>query len=259
MSQQDPEAVEPSEQPNPVLAEEQTADPDQAEQAQQFIETKALDALKRRDTLVRSHEHAHATVGGQYAQSPSFEFQLGSDGQRYAVSGEVQIDVSEVAGNPLATIAKMKQVYAAAMAPVDPSSADLQVAAEALNKINAAKQQLTQERLNQAPDIDDFDVFIDAQAIIDGVQLSKVPRNGIEGQVDEVGHVSPYQPDSGSVISTTIERINKSVTISDAMGNTSNQLNPNRQSDFGQSIDKATLAKRYMPEQTSSQSLTFMV
>lgn len=88
----------------------------------------AVAELKARDREVRNHEQAHARVGGQYASAPSYTYQLGPDGQRYAVGGEVQIDVAPVADDPEATIGKMEVVKAAALAPAEPSSADRQVA-----------------------------------------------------------------------------------------------------------------------------------
>lgn len=133
--------------------------PDEAQQKQQqnreSREQQALereiDSLMKRDTQVRSHEQAHAAVGGIHAGQPAFEFEKGPDGKRYAVEGEVQIDVSVVNGDPLATMAKMKQVYAAAMAPVDPSMADIRVAAEAMRKYNRAREEAGTQRLAAAP------------------------------------------------------------------------------------------------------------
>lgn len=133
--------------------------PDEAQQKQQqnreSREQQALereiDSLMKRDTQVRSHEQAHAAVGGIHAGQPAFEFEKGPDGKRYAVEGEVQIDVSVVNGDPLATMAKMKQVYVAAMAPVDPSMADIRVAAEAMRKYNQAREEAGTQRLAAAP------------------------------------------------------------------------------------------------------------
>ncbi|TVP11383.1 putative metalloprotease CJM1_0395 family protein [Shewanella sp. MSW] len=133
--------------------------PDEAQQKQQqnreSREQQALereiDSLMKRDTQVRSHEQAHAAVGGSHAGQPAFEFEKGPDGKCYAVEGEVQIDVSVVNGDPLATMAKMKQVYAAAMAPVDPSMADIRVAAEAMRKYNQAREEAGTQRLAAAP------------------------------------------------------------------------------------------------------------
>ena len=54
---------------------------------------------------------------------------LGPDGNRYAIGGEVSIDVAPVDGDPEATIAKMEIVKAAALAPAEPSAQDRKVAA----------------------------------------------------------------------------------------------------------------------------------
>lgn len=84
--------------------------------------------LAARDAEVRRHEEAHAAVGGQYAGQPSYTYQTGPDGQRYAVGGEVPIDIAPVKGDPEATIDKMEIVKAAALAPAEPSGADKRIA-----------------------------------------------------------------------------------------------------------------------------------
>lgn len=71
-------------------------------------EQQQIKELKARDTEVRTHEQAHAAVGGQYAGSPSYEYQRGPDGTNYAVGGEVPIDVGVINGDPQATIDKMQ-------------------------------------------------------------------------------------------------------------------------------------------------------
>jgi len=94
-------------------------------------EQQEVQELKQRDQEVRTHEAAHAAVGGQYAGAPTLEHETGPDGRRYAVSGEVSIDLSKVKGDPQETIDKMEQVQAAAMAPAQPSAQDRRVAARA--------------------------------------------------------------------------------------------------------------------------------
>ena len=98
--------------------------------------------LASRDKEVRTHEMAHATVGGAYTGSPSYTFEIGPDGKKYAVDGEVSVDLSTVAGNPQATISKMQRVYAAALAPAQPSAQDLRVANSATKKIMQAQSEL---------------------------------------------------------------------------------------------------------------------
>ncbi|MBV7316363.1 putative metalloprotease CJM1_0395 family protein [Shewanella sp. NIFS-20-20] len=115
-------------------------------EAELQLEQVELSELQRRDLEVRQHEQAHAAIGGQYAGSPNYQFEQGSDGRRYAVEGHVQIDVSVVKSDPQATIKKMQQVHAAALAPVEPSMADIQVASLALRKMQQARQDLASER-----------------------------------------------------------------------------------------------------------------
>ncbi|QIJ04604.1 hypothetical protein GII14_10880 [Shewanella chilikensis] len=137
--------------PKPDEAQGKQQQKQKRESREQQALEREIDSLMKRDTQVRSHEQAHAAVGGIHAGQPAFEFEKGPDGKRYAVEGEVQIDVSVVNGDPLATMAKMKQVYAAAMAPVDPSVADIRVAAEAMRKYNQAREEAGTQRLAAAP------------------------------------------------------------------------------------------------------------
>ncbi|MBE0364806.1 hypothetical protein PULV_a4110 [Pseudoalteromonas ulvae UL12] len=119
------------------------------QQVQQELEQKELEQIKQlksRDLEVRAHEQAHAAVGGSYAGSPSYEYEKGPDGNRYAVAGEVPIDVSEVPNDPQATIEKMQQVQAAALAPAEPSSQDRKVAALAAQTLSKATSELLQEQ-----------------------------------------------------------------------------------------------------------------
>ncbi len=94
-------------------------------------ELQEIQKLKTRDAEVRTHEQAHLSSAGQYATGgPSFTYQKGPDGNRYAVGGEVPIDVSKES-SPEATITKMRIIRRAALAPADPSAADRQIAAQA--------------------------------------------------------------------------------------------------------------------------------
>ncbi len=90
----------------------------------------SVQKLKQTDANVRKHEAAHQAAGGGHAGAASFTFTRGPDGKSYATAGEVQVDISAEA-QPAATIAKMEQVKAAALAPDDPSPQDLRVAAQA--------------------------------------------------------------------------------------------------------------------------------
>ena len=115
-----------------------------SEQAPRLNESdlKLLSQLKARDREVRAHEAAHQAAGGQHAGAMALTYEQGPDGVQYAVGGEVPISVSAVSGNPQATVEKMRTVRAAAMAPAQPSSADLAVAAQAMQTLLQAQVEL---------------------------------------------------------------------------------------------------------------------
>lgn len=126
-----------------------TAQSDETNPRQAQLDRQKIAELSSRDADVRSHEAAHASVGGAYAGSPSYTMQRGPDGKSYAIGGEVGIDVSAVPNDPAATISKMEVVMRAALAPADPSGQDLRVAAEAQGLASAARAELAQERRNE--------------------------------------------------------------------------------------------------------------
>lgn len=110
-------------------------------------EQKVVQQLKARDMEVRAHEQAHKSAGGQYVTGgPNYKYQTGPDGNQYAVGGEVQIDVSEVPGDPEATIQKARTVRSAANAPTQPSGQDRDVAAQASEIETKARQKLTERQ-----------------------------------------------------------------------------------------------------------------
>lgn len=117
------------------------------EQRQQQLE---IADLVQRDREVRTHEQAHAAVGGQYAGAPTYSFKRGPDGQRYAVSGEVSIDTAPVPNDPEATLRKMEIVLRAALAPIEPSPQDLRVAALAQAQAAQARVELAEQRREEA-------------------------------------------------------------------------------------------------------------
>lgn len=112
----------------------------QAQQKQQLAQ------LSSRDREVRSHEQAHSAAGGNYAGAPTYSFTRGPDGQTYAVSGEVSIDVSPIANDPAATLRKMEVVQRAALAPAEPSAQDLRVAAQAQVLAAQARSELAAQQ-----------------------------------------------------------------------------------------------------------------
>ncbi len=108
-----------------------------------------VEKLKKTDQEVRAHEQAHKNAGGRYAGSASFGYQVGPDGRRYAVSGEVPIDIAPVDGDPQATITKMTVIAAAALAPAEPSGQDRRVAAQAASLRTEAQAELAVQSRNK--------------------------------------------------------------------------------------------------------------
>lgn len=101
-----------------------------------------IDALTAIDRKVKAHEEAHLSVGADLVRGgPTYSYQTGPDGKRYAIAGEVQIDTSK-GRKPQETIPKAQHIRATALAPANPSSQDRQVAALAAGMEMEARQEL---------------------------------------------------------------------------------------------------------------------
>lgn len=116
--------------------------------AEQQAKLAEIEQLAERDREVRRHEQAHQAVGGQYTGAVSYVFTQGPDGRKYAIAGEVSVDLSR-ASDPEDTIQKMEQIKRAALAPAEPSSQDRQIAAEAAQIIVDARAEALKIRLEE--------------------------------------------------------------------------------------------------------------
>lgn len=109
-------------------------------------EQRQLNTLKVRDREVKTHEQAHlSAAGGLASGGANYTYQLGPDGTRYAVGGEVQIDTSAAQGDPAATLRKADLIRRAALAPAQPSVQDRSVAAQAAAMATQARADLIQQ------------------------------------------------------------------------------------------------------------------
>lgn len=178
----------------PDNAQQESAGKEDAEerqrQQQEALDQQEIEKLKARDQEVRAHEQAHAAVGGQYAGSPSYEFETGPDGQQYAVGGEVSIDISKEA-EPEDTLTKMQQVRAAALAPAEPSPQDFRVASEASRIAGEARVEISQQELEaqQEQQEDNIERIFNPQA---AQQPDPIEENVPEiDEIVEPGDVSP--------------------------------------------------------------------
>ncbi|WP_394393154.1 putative metalloprotease CJM1_0395 family protein [Shewanella woodyi] len=250
-SQEMPENIDEGSKPvfNPF---ESTQEEDKASEESNakalVLEQQVLAELAKRDAEVRSHEQAHAAVGGIHAQSPQLSYEQGSDGRRYAVDGEVSIDISTVPGNPLATVNKMRQVYAAAMAPTDPSMADIRVAAEAMRKLNQARAELAEQRVNDAPSIEEMAPLLGAQSSIDETPIFDPPKFTTAGDVDETGAITKPQVDEVNPVSDSVDKINSQLSVQSVT----------LESDSHHYLTD-TVSERYEPRASAVSSLSFSV
>jgi hypothetical protein len=135
------------------LTETEKADKDQSGDEKENLseeDSKKVEKLKQRDLEVKAHEQAHVAAGGSYVtRGAHYTFETGPDGRKYAVGGEVSIDTSEIPDDPQATAAKMRKVKQAALAPVEPSSTDLAVAAEASRREMEALAEALSQRMEE--------------------------------------------------------------------------------------------------------------
>ena len=110
-----------------------------------------LKILEDRDQEVRQHEQEHLREAGDLASGgPVFDTVMASNGHSYAVGGHVNVNVSEVKGDPKKTIERMQQIQRAALAPAQPSGQDRKVAADAAFKEQQANQQLLDPKASKA-------------------------------------------------------------------------------------------------------------
>jgi len=130
-------------------SEERRRSEGQSSQSQETL--RVVEELQARDGQVRAHEAAHVAAGGRYITGGiSYVFERGPDGREYAVGGEVGIDSSPIPGKPEETVAKMQIVRAAALAPADPSAADLAIAAQAAQVESEALAEVASARAEAA-------------------------------------------------------------------------------------------------------------
>ncbi|WP_222930760.1 putative metalloprotease CJM1_0395 family protein [Allochromatium palmeri] len=150
---EDPRAIEETAE---TEAERSTEDQDPTAETGPDGETLASDdqrmieQLKQRDTEVRAHEQAHvAAGGGNVTSGPSYSYQTGPDGKRYAIGGEVGINTSMSSGDPEGNLEKARAIIRAAMAPAEPSSQDVRVAASARSMEVRAQQEIRERQIQE--------------------------------------------------------------------------------------------------------------
>ena len=149
-------------------------------------EEREVEALQKKDREVKAHEMAHMAAGaGIVRGAPTYEYQAGPDGKRYAVGGHVNIDTAPEK-DPEKTIQKMQQVKRAALAPADPSGTDLAVAAKASRVESEARSDRVEEKIEESVEKKE-------------AQGNSSPENELAVQEDP-----PETPAVGTTLSVTI-------------------------------------------------------
>lgn len=147
-SRSTPSPSEPSEPNRPDQAVTgSSAAPTGAQEQLSESELALVRELAQIDRNIRAHEAAHLSAAAGLAVSGmNFGYTRGPDGIRYATSGEVSIDTSEVPNDPEATYSKALQIQTAALAPRDPSPQDRAVASMARQMAMEAQIEITRLR-----------------------------------------------------------------------------------------------------------------
>lgn len=170
---------ETSQSPSSKPVEPSRASTELSDEAKQVI-----NQLKARDSEVRAHEMAHqAAAGGYSTGGASYSYQVGPDGRRYAIGGEVGIDVSPVAGDPEATLQKAMVIQRAALAPAEPSTQDMKVASSAIQMANQARVEIATQAMEERQELNEESVTDDESNRGDeGVESSS---RTIQSQADQ--------------------------------------------------------------------------
>jgi hypothetical protein len=102
--------------------------------------------LRRKDREARAREQALRAAAGNLSTGRSnYSYQVGPDGRLYVVESQVQLDTSEVPGDPEATLRKAEQLQRVALAAGDASPEDRAVAAVASMMAARAKREISQD------------------------------------------------------------------------------------------------------------------
>lgn len=138
-----PHLVKRDDQPGPEGAKDggaKGADGRELSQSDQEL----LQRLQARDAKVRNHEAAHVMAAGGQASLPTYEYQLGPDGRRYAIGGAVNLSILST-GEAGADARQAGRALRAALATGEPSAKDIQAAGKARDLMTKAMQKAAEQ------------------------------------------------------------------------------------------------------------------
>jgi hypothetical protein len=106
-----------------------------------------VEALRKREREVRRSESAKLQQAKSLARGPVYSYEVGPDGNVYAVDGEVIFDMKEVPGDPQRTAEKMSETRLALMAVPNPGPEERRLASEAARKEAVARAEIRSEEI----------------------------------------------------------------------------------------------------------------
>jgi len=165
--------------------------------------------LRSSDQKVRAHEAAHQAAGAGLTGAAHYQYVRGPDGKQYAVAGEVSIDTSP-AGTPEATMAKAKQIRAAALAPADPSPQDRAVAAAASMMESQARSEIAAKEAEGT----DSNASNLTDSVGGGRTSERVTERATERAPERATERAPENPESS--VSRLLEAYTESQRASDS-------------------------------------------
>ena len=128
-------------------------------------ERREIKDLERREREVKRHERAHRAAGaGLVVGGIKYKYKTGPDGKRYAVAGEVNLDVSPER-DPQKTIQKAERIKRAALAPAEPSAQDRRVARQAEQMKREAQRELAAQRRQEGANYGAVEVALGTRAV----------------------------------------------------------------------------------------------
>lgn len=161
-------------------------------------EKKQVEKLKERDAEVRRHEQAHLAAAGPYGKGPpKFEYREGPDGKQYAVGGHVEIDTSEIRGDPQTTLKKAQILRRAALAPNEPSEQDQKIAREAEQMAQKADRKLQEQKAEAENAAGQHPSDVTAVPEMEGMQVFQ-PTSGRESSGSTPSAIQNERQSSGA-------------------------------------------------------------
>jgi metal-dependent amidase/aminoacylase/carboxypeptidase family protein len=173
--------------------------------------------LQARDREVRTHEQAHlSALGPHKTGGASFQYTTGPDGQQYATSGEVPVNVSP-GSTPQETISKAQTIRRAALAPAEPSGADRSVAAAASQLEAKARAELNSGSATEETSVEESAETSEQEAQEEAAAPENVAR-GPEGSEDAAFY-------SGRLVGASVSAFQNASRYAESSSDLGNSVN----------------------------------